>query len=76
MAFEKEKIFYSRHREEWLLGHEGKLAVIKDEKLVGFFASIENAYEEAVRRLGDDRFLIVRLTGDGNGFPHECCYRR
>ncbi len=67
MAFEKEKVFFSQHRHEWLLGHAGKLAVIRDEKVVGFFASIEDAYEGAVRSVGDRRFLIVRITGDGAG---------
>ncbi|MBI3695888.1 MAG: hypothetical protein HY238_13740 [Acidobacteria bacterium] len=68
MAFEREKRTYSEHRKEWLPGHKGQLAVIHDEKLVGFFPSIEDAHEEAARRLGHQRFLIVRITSDGNGF--------
>ena len=64
MAFEREKLFYSQHREEWLLQHQGKFAVIQGEKLVGTFATIEDAHEQALRRLREERFLIVRLNPD------------
>ena len=61
MALENEKEFYKQHRDEWLPRHEGKVAVIKGEELIGVFDTIEDAYEEAVRRLGNELFLIARI---------------
>ena len=69
MAFEAEKLFYNRHREEWLPQHQAKFAVIQGEKLVGTFATIEDAHEQALRRLRDEHFLIVRLNPDRASDP-------
>ncbi len=60
-TLEKEKEFYRRHRREWLVRDRGKFAVIEGEELVGAFRTVEDAYEEAVRRLGNAVFLIARI---------------
>ena len=69
MAFEKERTFYSQHREQWLPHYEGKFAVIKDEELIGAFTTAEDAYQEAVQRFGIGNFLIIKITGDDSRCP-------
>lgn len=61
MGLEREKEVYRRHRDEWLPQYEGKFVAIKGEEIIGIFDTVEDAYEEAVRRIGKEPFLIARI---------------
>jgi len=58
MPFEKELKYFRQHKEEWLLHHEGKYALVKGQDLIGTFTKEEEAYEEGVKRFGAGPFLI------------------
>jgi hypothetical protein len=55
---EKETEFFDAHRMEWVKTAEGKHALIKDDRLIGFFDSDEAAYKEGARLFGIEPFLI------------------
>ena len=61
MVLEKELKYFESTKEELLKHHKEKFALIKDETLVGTFTKMEEAYEEGVKRFGNELFLIKRI---------------
>lgn len=64
MPLEIETEYFNRNRAEWIKdGSEGRWAVVREERLLGFFASIEVAYEAGVAEFGDSvEFLVKQVT--------------
>ena len=58
---DKERDFYSANVEEWLKAHPGKFAVVKDEGLVGFFDSLDDALAAGASRFGLSSFLVRQV---------------
>ncbi|MGD0697782.1 MAG: hypothetical protein ABSB82_23450 [Terriglobia bacterium] len=58
MPLEKEVEYFRQHKDEWLLHHEGKYALVRGEELIGTFTKEEEAYEEGVKHFGAGPFLI------------------
>jgi hypothetical protein len=58
----KELEYYNRRREEFLREYRDKFVLIKGEELLGIFDSEQAAYSEGVNRLGNQSFLIKRVT--------------
>ena len=58
---EQEREFFARNRAEWLRRHAGRVVLVKGERLVGVFNTIDEAVKEGARLFGLDSFLIRRV---------------
>ncbi len=56
--------YFERHREELLTRYKGKFVVVKGSKLIGHFATAEEAYEAAVTRFGEEPFLLKQVLAE------------
>lgn len=62
LRLEKELAFFDRHRAKWLdEGREGQWAVVHNDALLGFYATLEEGFEAGVARLGPTDFLVKEL---------------
>lgn len=65
MALEKELEFFKSQKDELLRYYKGQFALIKDDKLLGTFTTLAEAFEAGVRSLGNQPFLIKQvMEGD------------
>ncbi len=62
---EREQRVYEAHLAEWRGVHLGKFVLIKDENVLGFFDSLEAAFNEGTARFGLDLFFVKQITEDG-----------
>jgi hypothetical protein len=61
-VFEAEREYYEQHRAEWLPGHTGEFAVIREHELVGFFSTYESAFRAGLTQFGlQAPFLIKQV---------------
>lgn len=60
----KELVAYNRMKRKLLEKYEGKVVVIKDEKLVGVYCSEEEALKDVLERYGFVPVLIKRVVRD------------
>ena len=58
---EKERAYFSAHAEEWAKQSPGKFVVVKDETLVGAFATLDEALAAGAHRFGLQSFLVRQL---------------
>ena len=58
---EKELKFYEENLQEWLKTFPGKFVVVKNEELVGFFDTNDQALSEGARRFGLTSFLVRQV---------------
>ena len=66
MPLELELESFARMKEQLLVAHPGKFALIHGSEFVGAFDTTENAYNEGVSKFGRDPFLVKRIqTSDG-----------
>lgn len=61
---ERERQYYEVHVEDWAKANSGKFVVVKDESLVGFFDSLDDALAAGASRFGLSSYL-VRQVGQG-----------
>lgn len=61
MDFEKELKFYLDNKEELMKKYEGKVLVIKDEKIVNAFNSVSDAYNFGSTTYGLGNFSIQEV---------------
>lgn len=59
---EKELAFYESKRNELLAHYENKFVLIKGNELIDFFTSMQEAYNEGVKRFGTEPFLVKRVS--------------
>ncbi len=59
---EKERKYFSEHRETLVSKYLGKFVVIKDEKFIKAFSAIDDALAEGARRYGLQSFLVREVT--------------
>jgi len=60
-ALELERTFYTKHEAEWMATHPGRFVVVKGERLLGAFDSIEEALAAGAAAFGLQSFLVRRL---------------
>jgi len=60
---DRERRFFAAHAREWARAYPGRFLVVKDEELIGDFATIEEALGAGAHRVGLQPFL-VRRAGD------------
>lgn len=57
---DRERKLFVAHAEEWAKTYPGRFLVVKDETLVGNFATIDEALAAGARRFGLQPFLVRR----------------
>lgn len=62
MELEKELAYFKKHKKELLENYEGQFVLIRGKELVGSFTTEQEAYEEGVKRFGNEAFLIKEVT--------------
>lgn len=58
---ERECAFYAAHEAEWATTHPGRFAVVKGERLLGAFDSMEEALAAGAAAFGPESFLVRKL---------------
>lgn len=62
MMLEKERKFFDRKKAEFIGDHLGRFVLIREDKLVGVFNTIEEAMSEGARRFGLSPFLVRQVS--------------
>jgi len=62
MALEQELQYFHAHKDEWLRIYADQFALIKGEELYGTFTTLQEAFDEGIRRLGNQPFLIRQIS--------------
>ena len=60
-ALEKEKQYYIKHISEWIGTNQFKFVLIKDDNLIGFYNSIQEAFENGLSKFGLEDFFIKQI---------------
>jgi hypothetical protein len=60
-ALERERAFYSAHEPEWKAAHPGRYVVVRGERLLGAFDSMEAALAAGAAAFGLQSFLVRKL---------------
>ncbi len=66
---------YERMRNDLEVDHLGEWVVVRDEKLVGTYESLEKAADDAVQRFGRGPYLIRRIGAPPLVLPASVKYR-
>ena len=61
---ERERHVYESHLQEWLESHFGKFVLIKDDDVLGFFDTVEAAFNEGTARFRLEPFFVKQIMGD------------
>lgn len=59
---ERERQVYESHLEEWRRSQLGKFVLIKGEDVLGFFDSLEAAFNEGIARFRLEPFFVKQIT--------------
>ncbi len=59
---DRERHVYESHLEEWRETHLGKFVLIKDDDVLGFFDSVEAAFNEGTARFRLEPFFVKQIT--------------
>lgn len=62
MKLEKEYIYYQSKKDKLMKEHLGKFALVKGNKIIGCFSSENKAYEDGLKRFGNQAFLIEKIA--------------
>jgi hypothetical protein len=65
---ETEITFFRESVKDWISAHAGKVALVKDDRLVGVFDNESTALSEGARLFGDQPFLVRRIQEDEQPF--------
>jgi hypothetical protein len=68
MPLELELEVFARMKDQLLISHQGKFALIHGAEFLGAFDSAENAYSEGVSRFGRGPFLVKRIQDQDERF--------
>jgi hypothetical protein len=58
MALEQETAYFEAHKDELLAQHDGQFVLIHGDRLVGAFATFEQAFDAGIQTVGNQPFLI------------------
>jgi|GEM_PF-6713646 len=76
MALEQELEFYRSQRQVLLQTHKGQFAVIKGTKLLGTYATFEEAFNAGVAAVGTEPFLIQQILEQEEVMQNPALSRR
>lgn len=60
----KDYKFFQSIKEDLLTKHNGKVALVKNEELIGVYDTTEAAYAEGIKRFGNVPLLIARIQAE------------
>ena len=69
-ALKKEFEYYLAHQEEFVREHNGRVVVIKDQKLIGVFDTPLEAVTEVKKQFALGTFLVQRVSPDASEYTH------
>jgi hypothetical protein len=58
---ERERALYTEHEAEWAAAHPGRFVVVKGDRLLGAFESMEEALAAGAATFGRESFLVRKL---------------
>ena len=58
---EEELAFFKEKKDEWLAHYEGKFALVKNHELADTFTTLDEAYQEGIKRFGTEAFLVKQI---------------
>ena len=61
VMLKKENEIFNSSLEEWRKTHMGQFVLIKGEEVIGFYASLETAFAEGMKRYGLEDFFIEQI---------------
>jgi hypothetical protein len=61
-VLETELEFFRQHKDEWLRYYKGKVALVKDQVLVGTFTTEKEAFSAGVQQFGNVSFLVKAIV--------------
>lgn len=53
---------FEAHRADWVSAHEGKWAVIRGSRVLGFYAEYVEAWRAADEEYGEPGFMVKQVT--------------
>ena len=59
---EKERQIYLEHLDGWRQTHLGEFVLIKHPEVVGFFATVQEAFGKGAERFGLEPFLVQQIA--------------
>lgn len=59
---ERETAVFESHLDEWRKTHLGQFVLIKEDRMVGFFDTLNAAFNEGTRLFGLERFFVKQIT--------------
>ena len=59
---EKERKYFDRKKAEFIAEYLGKFVLIKENKLIGVFNTVEDALSDGARRFGLSPFLVRQVS--------------
>lgn len=62
VVLREELEFFESKREEWIKIYEGKFALVKGNRLIDTFTTLEEAYRKGVELFGNGPFLIKVIS--------------
>jgi hypothetical protein len=68
MPLELELECYERMKDDLLVSHRGKFALIHGSEFLGAFDTTENAYNEGIAKFGREPFLVKRIQESDERF--------
>ena len=57
-----EAAVFARHIEEWREAHLGQVVLVKGDDVIGFYSSLEQAFQEGTSRFGLEPFLVRQIV--------------
>jgi hypothetical protein len=70
MALEKELAFFEAQKAELLKTHKGQFALIHEDKLLGVYATFEQAFAAGVKTVGNKPFLVQEIHEGATTVQH------
>ncbi len=62
MKLEREYIYYQASKDKLMKEHLGEFVLVKGDKIAGYFSSENKAYENGLKRFGNQPFLIEKIV--------------
>lgn len=66
MALDKETSIYKTNIDEWRKTHQSEFVLIKDDDIIGFFPSLNEAFSLGTKRFGLEEFFVKQITPTDN----------
>ena len=61
LKLQTEKKVLETHINEWRISHLGEFVLIKDTEVIGFFPTLDSAFNEGLQKFGIKPFLVDQI---------------